>query len=168
MAVALWKGRNTHVLGLDCVRQPLQGVTWHQYVARRIRWVRVRIYMVTVATLIEPITECMPLGFIGAMSLSGLCGISWYKTWFLHCLVWLVMDYLSWNALRNHPHDEFPPFSPSGRSRMGMTRWIGIWLLRESTALPIWCLAMSSNRIDWRGSQFVINKDMTARRVLAD
>lgn len=168
IAVHCWRGRGSHVLGLDCVRQPLSNVSWREYARRRIRWVRVRKYMTTAATLVEPFTECFVLGLIGAFSVSGLIGSSrCWKLWSGHVVAWLIMDRINYSALRSKPFDEHPPFSPpsSASSSMGVMQWIGVWLMREGSALPLWIIAMSSDKIGWRGSWFVIHRDMTAHRV---
>lgn len=165
IAVNVWHGRNTHVLACDCVRQPLLDVSWTSYAARRIRWVRVRKYMTTAATLVEPFTECLLLGLVGACSVSPVLSTTWWKLWIIHIVLWMGLDYSSWNRLRNAPHIQSQPAAQFLASRMTFSRWITIWSLREVTALPIWCIAMISDKIAWRGSQFVINRDMTARRV---
>lgn len=166
LAVSIWRGRATHVLGTDCVRQPLLEVSGLQYCLRRIRWVRVRKYMTVAATLVEPFTEAFMMGFIGSSSIAKLCGwFVWWKLWIIHILLWMTMDYICWSRLRNHPHDEYPSFSPDAGSSMRMHTWITVWFIREISAFPLWCIAMSRDRIYWRGSSFVINRDMTARRV---
>lgn len=165
IAVHVWKGHGSHVLGKDCVRQPVENIGWAQYSARRIRWVRVRKYMTTVATLVEPFTECFLLGAVGASALANYVELRVWKLWLVHVIMWLCMDRLCYNRLRNHAHDQRPPFSPKVYSSMGRASWLAVWLIRESSALPLWLIAMSSDKIGWRGTWFVIHRDMTAHRV---
>lgn len=165
IATQLWHGRGSHVLGTDCVRQPLEEVSLESYAKRRIRWVRVRKYMVTASTLVEPFTECFIHGLIGAFSIRHL-KLSAAPVWVLfsvHVAIWAGLDYICWTHLHQLSYDADHPFH-QGAIKTPF-EWLYHWFIREVIALPLWIAAMLSDKIDWRGSQFVIARDMTARRV---
>ena len=64
-------GRHGLVLG-DIAFQPLAKMSLSSYIARRVRWLRVRKFTVTLATFIEPGTESILCSCIGAFALATL------------------------------------------------------------------------------------------------
>ncbi|ORY75452.1 glycosyl transferase family 21-domain-containing protein [Protomyces lactucae-debilis] len=161
MATHVWRGRHTHVLDRDyCVLQPLQDISFFGFLARRARWIRVRKYMVTASTLIEPFTECFVLGLMGAYAMHAVLETS-VQTWLaLHILAWFLLDYGQAQALAQHG-DAIPQ---QARKAIPLWEFTYVWFLRECTALPAWIWAMSNDKISWRGTHFVIRRDMTAVR----
>ncbi|OWB79427.1 hypothetical protein B5S32_g3649 [[Candida] boidinii] len=108
IGIALWdygKGR-TGMTG-DCVVQPLGNTKSSSsiisYCNRRIRWLRVRKYMVLMATLLEPTTECLLCGFYGTFGISILfLNSTFNRTYFvLHVLIWYLTDYIQSYKLFN-------------------------------------------------------------------
>ncbi|CAG0883730.1 unnamed protein product [Cyprideis torosa] len=62
--------------------------------ARLTRWTRLRTAMVPTTLFLEPMSECFPLGILGAISVVIL--FRWDPIIFLllHCLAWFFLDYL--------------------------------------------------------------------------
>ena len=167
-----------HAMTVDVARQPVQQETFRTYVERRIRWIRVRKYMVTSATLIEPFTECFLSGFLGAWASHTLFPTlvpSTRRFLFWHILFWCCIDFFQYYTLQcnSTPVEdgdaavvEAPEFARGQRKgKWGFRRfgtWIICWVIRESTCLPIWIVAMVGRPIvTWRHQRFMVRQDMT-------
>ncbi|ODV81694.1 glycosyltransferase family 21 protein [Suhomyces tanzawaensis NRRL Y-17324] len=174
IGIALWEnvGAKTGLTG-DVVIQPLSGVDngVADYMARRVRWLRVRKYMVLMATLVEPTTESIICGVFGTYAVSTLLMNCWFYWPFfaMHMLVWMATDYVQYHTLvRNitQPAQGVPQWlrriPPVERPFWG---WLRIWAMREVLALPIWVTAMMGHEIDWRGKPFKIKQDLTAEEL---
>jgi ceramide glucosyltransferase len=157
----------------DVARQPVQQESLTTYFGRRIRWIRLRKYMVTSATLIEPFTECFLAGLIGSFALNTFYDVSMRRVYFWHVLIWLMVDLFQYNTLhcncavdlsQNDGVDDTPEFARGNRSwnvkRLGM--WFVCWFIREVTCLPIWIVAMcGKSLVTWRNRKFMVRRDMT-------
>ncbi|SCU79886.1 LADA_0B03818g1_1 [Lachancea dasiensis] len=160
----------------DAVVQPLQfGVRdqgLRNYIDRRVRWLRVRKYMVLAATLLEPTTECFVIGIMGAWGLSWLLNGSFIIIFTLHCAAWCLSDRLQYLVLlhtifQDDHIKDLPGFLMRTRNvPRGFADWWKIWLLRELLALPIWVKAMCGSVIDWRNKPFRIKSDLTAEELM--
>ncbi|EOD51211.1 putative ceramide glucosyltransferase protein [Neofusicoccum parvum UCRNP2] len=64
-------GKHALVFG-DLAIQPMAGMSVREYVARRVRWLRVRKFTVTLATLVEPGTESFLCSLYGAFAVTTL------------------------------------------------------------------------------------------------
>jgi ceramide glucosyltransferase len=159
-----------HAMTVDVARQPVQHESWTTYFERRIRWIRVRKYMVTSATLVEPFTECLIAGFVGSFALHTLFQFSWRRIYFWHVIIWLGIDFFQFYTLHCNSavdlllDDKTPEFARGNRSwnvkRLGM--WLLCWLIREVTCLPIWIVAMCGQSVvKWRNRKFIVRRDMT-------
>jgi ceramide glucosyltransferase len=160
-----------HAMTSDVARQPVQRESLSTYFERRIRWIRVRKYMVTSATLVEPFTECFLAGLIGSFAFQNLFDVSMKSVYSWHILTWLMVDLFQFYTLHCNsavdllPDEKTTPeFARGNRSwnvkRLGM--WILCWFIREITCLPIWIVAMCGQSIvKWRNRKFVVRKDMT-------
>ena len=158
----------------DVVIQPLEAQgqlnSIIAYCNRRVRWLRVRKYMVFAATLVEPTTESIVCGIMGTFALSNfLWGTLFnFKLFAFHMLCWLVADYDQYqrwmrNIDRTSPR---PPWLQKFAAKNRSTgRWFQIWLMRELFALPIWIAAMVGHNINWRGKPFMIRKDLSASEI---
>lgn len=175
IAIALWeycKGR-TALTG-DVVIQPLEAQdqlnSIAEYCNRRVRWLRVRKYMVLAATLVEPTTESIICGLMGTFAVSTFLWGTLFNTKFfaLHMLCWLLADYNQYYRwIENFHRTSNRPLwlrdiAPLSRSKW---RWFQIWLMRELFALPIWIVAMLGHKISWRGKPFMIKKDLSASEI---
>lgn len=175
IGIALWENCHGRTgLTADVVIQPLSGTdnTVNDYAERRVRWLRVRKYMVLAATLVEPTTECLICGIYGTYAVSSVLWNQWFnfKFFCFHFAVWMLTDYCQyytlvynissyanpplWLARPNLPPLQRPVFS-----------WIQVWIMRELLALPIWIAAICGHEIDWRGRPFRIKLDLSAEEL---
>ncbi|KAI5970081.1 HSX11 [Candida margitis] len=180
IGIALWENCNgrTGLTG-DVVVQPLSrhDNTVQDYMQRRVRWLRVRKYMVSLATFIEPTTESIVSGVYGTFAMSTLFFHRWFSIkWFLlHMGFWCLSDFIQYNVLINHVKSTASAnvtYLPRWMDDIHVVKsvgevieWLQVWLLREVLALPIWFIAMFGHEIDWRGRPFKIKKDLTAEEL---
>lgn len=158
----------------DLVVQPLSGFdnTVKDYINRRVRWLRVRKYMVMMATLIEPTTESIVCGLIGNFAIAHIFTNKSFLpyTFLFHMLIWVITDYHQYYMLIDNisNYDENNTTQPNWLNNIpqkSLIDWLKIWILREILALPIWIIAMAGHEIDWRGKPFKIKKDLTAEEL---
>ncbi len=178
-------GKHALVYG-DLAIQPMMRMSLQEYVARRIRWLRVRKFTVTLATLVEPGTESLLCSLYGAYAFATFATSStigqlapyWALLtgfWFLSVTLWATVDrylYLRLHDARCIEVDEHtPPFVlprsiPRTKTRRG---WIYTWLGREVLAFPIWAWAMfGGTTVHWRGRRFWVSTDMTVHEMRDD
>ncbi|QEU63003.1 hypothetical protein KDRO_F09430 [Kluyveromyces lactis] len=186
IGTALWdmlQGRTG--MTRDVVIQPLKfgsnDDSWHSYITRRVRWLRVRKYMVLAATLLEPTTESILIGTMGSFGLTRLLpgSVSFWKAFIIHMFLWCLSDWIQYRTLcQNTVNDNvmnrssifsdpgytYPFFTPGLHPR-SFTDWIGTWILRECLALPVWINAMCGSVIQWRNRPFRIKPDLTAEEL---
>jgi ceramide glucosyltransferase len=169
----------------DLAIQPIARMSVPVYIARRVRWLRVRKFTVTLATLVEPGTECFLCSAYGAFGLTALpwahqnLGIP--QTWSAFALLWLI-SVAAWAAvdwtvsillysgrtLAAEQSSELPPFAKpvQGLSRRPFTHWLAAWLGREALALPIWVWAFwGGATVEWRGRRFWVGRDMRVHEI---
>lgn len=166
--------------------QPMAGMSVAAYIARRVRWLRVRKWTVLAATLVEPGVESLVCCAYFAFAVTTL---PWFnrvfgvpQTWKAMAGLWLgaVTIWMSidrWLTsklfrLQSLDVDEDTPFFAKGTARQGGTaqrpfrEWIAAWLGRELLALPIWTRAvLLGTTVRWRGRQFRVKMDMSVVEV---
>lgn len=176
IADALWQAGGRTAMTSDTAIQPLSDVALDGYFNRRVRWLRVRRYMVLAATMVEPTTESIVCGIFGTFAWSVLIfgGLWNWKFFFFHMLIWCLIDYWHFHNLLafsnvEYFYDNVPYFakrfySPNHRSspRSFFKSWLWVWGLREVLALPIWVTALCGHKIQWRNRPFIIKSDLTA------
>lgn len=175
IAIALWEFLFSRTaLTSDMVVQPLNKlenstVGVKQYFERRIRWLRVRKYMVLLATLVEPITESIVCGIFGTLSLSYFYFDQWFNIKFMmiHLFIWFVTDFIQYHILMSNLISDplRPDWLDYNLTWRGFCDWIFVWWLRECFAFPIWLISMWGEEIDWRGRPFRIKADLTAEEL---
>lgn len=142
-----------HDMSCDVARNAVGDMTLADYIARRIRWVRVRKRMVFAATLAEPLTESVFVGILAASGLNYLFHLSPIIFLPAHFLAWLCVDMDVFASLAGHavPADK---------------RWqfTGAWVLRELLALPIWTAAIIGNEVEWRGQRYEVMQNGEVRK----
>lgn len=175
IAIALWEYCNgrTALTG-DVVVQPLMAQkhadSVQEYSSRRVRWLRVRKYMVLAATLVEPTTESLICGLMGTFAVSRLVlGRNFSAAFFaFHMACWLVCDYRQFYLwVRNIDSYKNGPAWLNGIAPLSrdVWLWMQVWAMREAFALPIWVTAMAGHTINWRGRPFKIKKDLSAEEL---
>jgi ceramide glucosyltransferase len=176
IAISLWDNLDSRTgQTTDLVIQPLSGTdnSVRDYINRRVRWLRVRKYMVMMATLIEPTTESIICGLIGNYGISIVLYNRVFTPWllFIHMVIWIAIDYIQYYTLIDnitstkncaHQPEWLKNIPPTTRS---FGSWLYIWVIREILALPIWITAMVGHEIDWRGTPFRIKQDLTAEEL---
>jgi ceramide glucosyltransferase len=165
----------------DLAIQPTADMSVADYVARRVRWLRVRKWTVLLATLVEPGVESLLCSAYFSFAVT-----TW--PWFHHTLgipqtwvaalvawlsavtVWMLVDRCVCCKLRNCESVEFDDHTPHfarGTNRRGGVKprpfvpWLCAWLGREVLALPIWTWAvLLGTTVTWRGKSFKVRMDM--------
>lgn len=181
IAQCIWDNGGRTAMTSDSVVQPLGHVSLEGYWSRRVRWLRVRRYMVWAATMIEPTTESICCAFYGTFAISVLFlqGVRyWSWLWFmLHMVSWCAIDYWHYHNLmsfgnidadqQRRPKFVKPYFNPHSESGYGMRLFqrLPTWLMRELLAMPIWVAAMSGQTIYWRNRPFRILHDLSTKEI---
>lgn len=185
----LWKGKvpeeergepvGKHALCFgDLAVQPMANMSLREYWSRRVRWLRVRKFTVTLATLVEPGTESFLCSAYGAFAVTTLpwlkdtlrLGGSWTELaafWILSVACWCIVDWTLYLHLQSSRSidvdDDTPAFvrPPNDHTRRPFGEWLLAWIGREGLAFPIWFWAFwGGTRVEWRGRQFWVGMDM--------
>ncbi|KAI9791608.1 MAG: hypothetical protein M1816_003694 [Peltula sp. TS41687] len=169
-------GKHALVFG-ELAIQPMAAMSLGEYIARRVRWLRVRKYTVTLATLVEPGTESLLCSVYGAYAITvfsrSLYGIQSPRSWMMIFLAaWLcsvtIWAFVDWNlylilhsASSVEVNMHTPLFVRQSPSRIKVKQWIWAWLGREALALPIWLWAVYGGAtVEWRRKRFWVGMDM--------
>lgn len=184
-------GKHAMVFG-DIAIQPVANMSIRAYIARRVRWLRVRKFTVLLATLVEPGTESFLCSVYGAWGVTTALapylerrGVSFawaLKTWAafafffaLSMAMWVRVDWTLYIKLHSaktvEVDDETPSFARPVRRAFQTTRrpfwqWFSAWLGRELLALPIWLTAVYGGvTVVWRDRRFKVGFDARVREV---
>lgn len=175
-------GKHALVFG-DLVIQPIASMSVGEYVARRVRWLRVRKFTVTLATLVEPATESLFCSLYGAFAVTSSPWVyrilpflgSWTAfgaVWLLSVILWASADwilYLILHSMVSVEVDQNTPMFARGtryESRRDFRNWALVWLGREFLAFPIWIWAVFGGAtVIWRGQKFRVGMDMRVHAI---
>ncbi|KAF9894853.1 hypothetical protein FE257_004474 [Aspergillus nanangensis] len=186
-------GKHAMVFG-DLAFQPVANMSVKAYVARRVRWLRVRKFTVLLATLVEPGTESIVCSCYGAYGFTTSLApylhqkgyeIATYMTsWtaffafcFISILAWILVDwtlYIKLHSAKTVELDENTPSFARPPARGSSTRrpfrqWFPAWLGREVLAFPIWMWAFYGGvTVTWRDRRFRVGLDMKVREIDCD
>ncbi|CRG87301.1 ceramide glucosyltransferase [Talaromyces islandicus] len=177
-------GKHALVLG-DLAFQPVAGMSVKAYIARRLRWLRVRKYTVLAATLVEPGTESIVCSLLGAYGITTIIArllqarnvglgsylgtwCAFFLIWACSVTVWCLVDWTLYLILHSSATVEADentvsfagpdPKRGKGRSRRPFTHWLFAWIGRESLAFPIWFWAVyGGSTIVWRNRAFQVS-----------
>ncbi len=171
----------------DLAIQPIANMSLSAYIARRVRWLRVRKFTVTLATLVEPGTESFLCSAYGAFALTSLDGIKHHagipQTWIAFATLWLIsislwalVDWTVYLLLHsgktiettNNDKNDVPSFVRPLKtlSRRPFIEWLAAWLARETLALPIWIWAFWGGvTVVWRDRRFWVGMDMRVHEI---
>ncbi|EGP85102.1 uncharacterized protein MYCGRDRAFT_46348 [Zymoseptoria tritici IPO323] len=175
-------GKHACLFG-DMAIQPMANMSLKEYWSRRVRWLRVRKYTVTLATFVEPGTESFLCSVYGAFAASTLpwchntLGIP--QTWTAFALLWLLsvtiwcgVDWMVYQKLHSGASfevDEDTPFFARPRTidnQRKFGEWLLAWLGREALACPIWVWAFwGGATVEWRGKKFWVGMDMKVHAI---
>lgn len=177
----LW-GKHAMLFG-DLAVQPMAGMGVGEYVRRRVRWLRVRKFTVTLATLVEPGTEALLCSGYGAFALTtlpfcreglgvhGTC-LAFVVVWVCSVLAWCCVDWTLYRMLHSaasvEVDEDTPVFArpPEGGERRPFGEWLFAWIGREALALPIWMWAFwGGTKVEWRGRSFRVGMDMKVHEI---
>lgn len=180
----------------DLAIQPVANMSVRGYIARRVRWLRVRKFTVLLATLVEPGTESLVCSLYGAWGVTtalapyleqkGMAYASSLATWAsffaffaLSVTFWIFVDWTLYIKLHSakavEVDEDTPSFarptrrSSSQRTRRPFGQWLAAWLGRELLALPIWILAVYGGvTVVWRDRRFTVGFDAKVREIDPD
>ncbi|KDE08001.1 hypothetical protein MVLG_01704 [Microbotryum lychnidis-dioicae p1A1 Lamole] len=162
---ALWQELGLrHAMGGDIAGNAVGSMTLGSYLRRRVRWIRVRKYMVVASTLIEPLTECLLLSILAALALPYLIpSLSAFLIIPLHITLWYTLDILIYNALSRSSPAASTRVASNGPEHDGPggIAWFKAWWVREALAFPLWAFAMLGNEVGWRddGKVYRVRRD---------
>ncbi|XP_067666851.1 ceramide glucosyltransferase-like isoform X1 [Haliotis asinina] len=126
------------VLSSFPAQQNVGGTSYCGLVDRLIRWMRLRINMLTVVSIMEPMADVFPLGAYGAWCQYHFFGFNPYYFFAAHVFGMLVMDYL---LLHN---------AQVGPVAFSKLEYIFGWFIREFTSTFIFLAAiMKPHTIKW-------------------
>ena len=175
-------GKHRMLFG-DLAIQPMARMSVGEYIARRARWLRVRKFTVTMATLVEPGTESFLCSLYGAYAFTKLplfhqtLGIpqSWgvfAAFWIASICMWAFVDWQQYQILHsmasNDVDEKTPDFArpKNGEEKRSGKEWVMAWLGREALALPIWTWAVLGGvTVTWRGQRFSVGMDMRVHHI---
>ncbi|KAK7888387.1 Ceramide glucosyltransferase [Exophiala xenobiotica] len=181
------KMRNHGLVLGDIAIQPIAGMSVANYVARRVRWLRVRKFTVPVATLVEPGTESFLCSAYGAFGITTLPSTrllfgdtwAWFCLWWLISItVWAAVDWTVYLLLHSGrtvesagaevdiPDFAKPVMHSQYQARRPFKEWLSAWLGREALALPIWSWAIwGGASVRWRDRRFWVGMDMKVHEI---
>ncbi|THD00404.1 hypothetical protein EYZ11_000131 [Aspergillus tanneri] len=182
-------GKHGMVFG-DLAFQPVAHMSVESYIARRVRWLRVRKFTVLLATWVEPGTESMLCSLYGSWGVTtslaqwlmakGYANAVHLTTWtaFVSCfclsiVAWILLDWTLYIKLHSAKTVELDADTPSfartprgGITRRTFGQWFTAWLGREMLALPIWLTAFYGGvTVTWRDRRFRVGLDMKVREI---
>lgn len=163
----------------DLAIQPMAGMSVPEYIARRVRWLRVRKWTVPLATFVEHGVEPLVCSAYGAFALTTL---PWFPSipqtwpvfgliWLTNVVVWMFVDSLVYAKLHSASSVEVDIDTPSfalpleGKPRRSISQYILAWLTREILTLPIWLSAWGGKTVMWRGKKFRVGLDMKVKEI---
>jgi len=142
LGIALFRKGLLHRLSPLTAKQPLCTSTIADFLWRRSRWTRIRAYSMPGVTVLEPFTESIVSGLVGAWALFHLLLLPFWYVFGVHMLLWLLCDLFLVRGF-------------TGAWPLHPLRFLFAWLVREVTAFPIYCFALSqSNIVTWRGRSY--------------
>lgn len=106
--------------------------------ARLARWIKLRLAMVPVITVVEPLSECVLLGAGSSWATHYLFNWDPLVFFLVHLLVWFLFDFVLLSIIQN------------GSLPFSKFEFVLGWLFREFTGLPIFLHAVSHPEIQWR------------------
>ncbi|ORY25246.1 glycosyltransferase like family 2-domain-containing protein [Naematelia encephala] len=150
IALGLWHELGLkHAMTSDVALDFLGALSVRDYINRRVRWIRVRKKMTPIfAVLIEPFTESILCGIYGAWAIDRIFIANRVAIFFVHMVIWLLLDLSVRRSLGANVKGIGPPSSTP--------LFVVAWLAREVLTLPIWLYGIISSDVTWRGKRYRI------------
>ncbi|GAA5956524.1 hypothetical protein JCM21900_000601 [Sporobolomyces salmonicolor] len=167
IGVALWEELGMrHAMGGETAGNTVGSMTFEKYFRRRVRWIRVRKYMVTASTLLEPFTECVLSGLVGALAFAHLFSFPAFVFLPLHTSLWFCHDLQMYRSLLPSSPATSTISRPPAHDGPSFA-YFQAWALRELLALPIWVFAMLGDTVGWRdeGKVYKVRRDGSVREL---
>ncbi|XP_077283275.1 ceramide glucosyltransferase [Arctopsyche grandis] len=114
------------------------------FLERLHRWAQLRVSMLPLMILLEPLSECLVLGVAAALACRSLFGWEPAAVYLLHALAWFLSDWLLLCAAQQGPL----PFSKF--------HFAIAWWLREAIGPSLFALALWKPRVRWRSRDYRI------------
>lgn len=114
--------------------------------ARMIRWIKLRTSLIPITAVLEPTFECLLMGLWGAWAVSSLFDWSGLAFFFVHALLWFLLDYILLLVLQGGP----VPFSKF--------EYVTCWLFRELTSISLMVRAHCSHVLTWRNRRYLLRR----------
>jgi len=120
-------------------QQNVGHVTVCGFKGRMVRWVRLRLNMMPAVTgVLEPLSECLPLGLWMAWVLHYFFDLDPFVFFFLHVLGWMVLDYWHVKVVQN------------GKLPFSKLEFVMAWIVRELSATYVFLEALvDPHTIKW-------------------
>jgi ceramide glucosyltransferase len=146
IASALWHELDVrHSLSTDVAHNVVGNMTLGDYFWRRVRWIRVRKYMVLSATIIEPFTESIVFATLASLAVNYLFGFPKILFVLTHFVLWFMLDL-----------DVYASLSGKHKPISIDHYFVAAWLIRELLCLPIFFYAIFGSTVVWRGRSYRI------------
>ncbi|KAH1023474.1 hypothetical protein HUJ04_012674 [Dendroctonus ponderosae] len=114
----------------------------HSFQARLTRWAKLRMAMLPLVIVFEPLSECMVIGACAGWATSLLFRWEPLVFYLIHILVWFLCDWLLLSIVQN------------GSLPFSKFEFIIGWLFRECTGPYLFILAVFDPSIRWRNRCF--------------
>ncbi|CAL1546043.1 unnamed protein product [Lymnaea stagnalis] len=82
-------------------KQNVGQITLRGFVERMVRWMRLRLNMMTLVTgFLEPLSDCFPLGIWAGWALNYFFAINPFYFFTFHVISWLIMDFIQLTSMQ--------------------------------------------------------------------
>ncbi|XP_002740179.1 ceramide glucosyltransferase-like [Saccoglossus kowalevskii] len=113
-----------------------------QFKRRMARWCKLRLSMLPLLIVLDPLTECLALGLFTAWGLYHLLHLHPVVFFLCHLLGWFLMDYIQLSGV----HNQALPFNKS--------EFAVAWITREVLTIFAYVEALLDPNIRWRTGTF--------------
>ncbi|GAA6037150.1 hypothetical protein JCM8097_008760 [Rhodosporidiobolus ruineniae] len=165
IGVAIWEELGMrHAMGIEMAGNAVGSMSFSKFFRRRVRWLRVRKYMVLASTLVEPLTECLLAGVLGSLALRHLFSVPPLPFFLAQTAAWFYLDITIYRTLLPASPARSTATRPPAHDGPSVS-YFKAWAVRELLALPIWVFAMLGDTVGWRdeGTVYKVRRDGSVR-----
>lgn len=125
----------------------------NSFQARLTRWAKLRVAMIPMVIIFEPLSECMVIGALAAWAVSILFLWDSVTFYLVHILVWFLCDWILLITVQNGslPFNKFD--------------FLVAWLFRECSGPYLFLHAIIYPDIQWRNRMFKLSWGGVAQEV---